>query len=141
MIFLYLPLLQLAHGADPFLKNQEGQTPVDLASADDVRSLLQDAMATHPSAPDSQLQATAIQQSETVVMPSGASVLLPIPYFRGDGCTAPVCSIESVAHSNPAATNIPSFLNRCDYCILPLSSCGYLTSILETFLNPSTFIF
>lgn len=103
---------QLAHGADPFLKNQEGQTPVDLASADDVRSLLQDAMATHPSAPENQLQAAAIQQSETVVMPSGASVSLPIPYFRGDGCTAPICSVEGVAHSNPAATNIPSFLNR-----------------------------
>ncbi|KAK7571104.1 hypothetical protein V9T40_014708 [Parthenolecanium corni] len=106
-----LSALLLAHGADPFLKNQEGQTPVDLASADDVRSLLQDAMATHPLAPDGQLLAAAVQQSETVVMPSGASVSLPIPYFRGDGCTAPVCSVEGVAHSNPAATNIPSFLN------------------------------
>jgi len=35
----------LAHGADPFLKNQEGQSPFDLASADDVRCLLQDVMA------------------------------------------------------------------------------------------------
>ena len=26
------------------MKNQEGQTPLDLASADDVRALLQDAM-------------------------------------------------------------------------------------------------
>ncbi|KPJ02272.1 Tankyrase-1 [Papilio xuthus] len=36
--------LLLAHGADPFLKNQEGQTALELAGADDVRSLLQDAM-------------------------------------------------------------------------------------------------
>jgi len=36
--------LQLAHGADPTLKNQEGQTPLDLCSADDVKCLLQDAM-------------------------------------------------------------------------------------------------
>ncbi|XP_033341670.1 tankyrase isoform X2 [Megalopta genalis] len=43
--------LLLAHGADPFLKNQEGQTPVDLASADDVRCLLQDAMATQQVVP------------------------------------------------------------------------------------------
>lgn len=35
----------MAHGADPFLKNQEGQSPFDLASADDVRCLLQDVMA------------------------------------------------------------------------------------------------
>jgi hypothetical protein len=34
----------LAHGADPILKNQEGQMPFDLASADDVKCLLQDAM-------------------------------------------------------------------------------------------------
>ena len=33
--------LLLAHGADPTLKNQEGQTPLDLASADDVKCLLQ----------------------------------------------------------------------------------------------------
>ncbi|CAG4948307.1 unnamed protein product [Parnassius apollo] len=36
--------LLIAHGADPFLKNQEGQTALELAGADDVRSLLQDAM-------------------------------------------------------------------------------------------------
>ena len=36
--------LLLAHGADPTLKNQEGQTPLDLCSADDVKCLLQDAM-------------------------------------------------------------------------------------------------
>ena len=38
--------LLLAHGADPTLKNQEGQTPLDLCSADDVKCLLQDAMPT-----------------------------------------------------------------------------------------------
>ncbi|GAB6027052.1 hypothetical protein CHUAL_013779 [Chamberlinius hualienensis] len=36
--------LLLAHGADPTMKNQEGQTPLDLATAEDVQSLLQDAM-------------------------------------------------------------------------------------------------
>lgn len=43
--------LLLAHGADPFLKNQEGQSPVDLATADDVRCLLQDAMASQQVVP------------------------------------------------------------------------------------------
>uniref|UniRef100_A0A8C0J0F7 Poly [ADP-ribose] polymerase n=1 Tax=Chelonoidis abingdonii TaxID=106734 RepID=A0A8C0J0F7_CHEAB len=36
--------LLLAHGADPTMKNQEGQTPLDLATADDIRALLVDAM-------------------------------------------------------------------------------------------------
>ena len=41
MTFLFI---QLAHGADPTMKNQEGQTPLDLSTADDVRSLLLDAL-------------------------------------------------------------------------------------------------
>ncbi|CAH8442466.1 unnamed protein product [Schistosoma turkestanicum] len=36
--------LLLAHGADPKIRNQENQTPFDLASADDVKSLLLDVM-------------------------------------------------------------------------------------------------
>ncbi|CAJ0957317.1 unnamed protein product [Ranitomeya imitator] len=36
--------LLLAHGADPTLKNQEGQTSLDLVGADDVRALLAAAM-------------------------------------------------------------------------------------------------
>ncbi|KAF3848863.1 hypothetical protein F7725_015360 [Dissostichus mawsoni] len=36
--------LLLAHGADPTMKNQEVQTPLDLATADDIRALLIDAM-------------------------------------------------------------------------------------------------
>ncbi|XP_018427337.1 PREDICTED: tankyrase-2 isoform X4 [Nanorana parkeri] len=38
--------LLLAHGADPTLKNQEGQTSLDLVTADDVRALLTAAMPT-----------------------------------------------------------------------------------------------
>ena len=35
--------LQLAHGADPAMKNQEGQTPLDLATVRNVqKSLLSD---------------------------------------------------------------------------------------------------
>uniref|UniRef100_A0A8C1YMT1 Poly [ADP-ribose] polymerase n=1 Tax=Cyprinus carpio TaxID=7962 RepID=A0A8C1YMT1_CYPCA len=36
--------LLLAHGADPTLRNQEGQSPLDLVTADDVRALLTAAM-------------------------------------------------------------------------------------------------
>ncbi|CAF0734042.1 unnamed protein product [Rotaria sordida] len=38
--------LLLAHGANPHLRNQDNQTPLDLANADDVKSLLLDAMST-----------------------------------------------------------------------------------------------
>ncbi|CAG9818394.1 unnamed protein product [Phaedon cochleariae] len=80
--------LLLAHGADPFLKNQEAQAPVNLASADDVRCLLQDAMASQqgvatasPSPAPSLAPPTAPAPSvyETIVMPSGAAVQLLVP--------------------------------------------------------------
>ena len=32
--------LLLSHGADPYVKNQEGQTTIEVASQDDVRCLL-----------------------------------------------------------------------------------------------------
>ena len=37
-------LFQLNHGADPTMKNQEGQTPYDLTTADDVKALIEAAM-------------------------------------------------------------------------------------------------
>ena len=62
--------LLLAHGADTFLKNQEGQTPVDLASADDVRCLLQDAMASQqvvPSMPSTSVNNAGTSRSPSIV--------------------------------------------------------------------------
>ncbi|XP_072386285.1 poly [ADP-ribose] polymerase tankyrase [Diabrotica undecimpunctata] len=98
--------LLLAHGADPFLKNQEGQAPVDLASADDVRCLLQDAMASQQgvltaSAPPSRPPSIALSHTpspplpstnvETVIMPSGAAVQLLVPVgSRASVSMAPV---------------------------------------------------
>uniref|UniRef100_A0A7R9CQG9 Poly [ADP-ribose] polymerase n=1 Tax=Timema poppense TaxID=170557 RepID=A0A7R9CQG9_TIMPO len=98
--------LLLAHGADPFLKNQEGQSPADLASAEDVRCLLQDAMATHPTHPVPRPSSIAAPPTspavatETVIMPSGASMTLCIPMARGsplpgaEGCSAPTSGLE-----------------------------------------------
>ncbi|XP_049821633.1 poly [ADP-ribose] polymerase tankyrase isoform X3 [Aethina tumida] len=109
--------LLLAHGADPYLKNQEGQAPVDLASADDVRCLLQDAMASQqcvsvvpPSAPSSRPPSIALAanspsptaalgaqntaatgvNSETVIMPSGAAVQLLVPVGSRASVSMPV---------------------------------------------------
>lgn len=104
---------KLAHGADPFLKNQEGQSPVDLASAEDVRCLLQDAMASQQnvptapaSAPPSRPPSIAVASptpilaaalsppvvTETVIMPSGASMTLCIPVSRA--CLSPMPAAE-----------------------------------------------
>ncbi|XP_045782017.1 poly [ADP-ribose] polymerase tankyrase [Maniola jurtina] len=75
--------LLLAHGADPFLKNQEGQTAVELAGADDVRSLLQDAMTgsavagSEPVAPPA--PAPLPPPHCPVLLPSGDTVPLPLP--------------------------------------------------------------
>ncbi|KAJ8981566.1 hypothetical protein NQ317_009826 [Molorchus minor] len=121
--------LLLAHGADPFLKNQEGQAPVDLASADDVRCLLQDAMASQQgvptaSSPPSRPPSIALSHtpspplpatvnSETVIMPSGAAVQLLIPVSSRasvtiDGCAA--VKLETVESEGGAIGSIANFL-------------------------------
>lgn len=98
--------LLLAHGADPYTKNQEGQLPLTLATAEDVKCLLQDAMTTAlPSGSNggagdpsnlvgSQLMSTSTTSltsssttatlatspaTETVILPTGASIVLSVP--------------------------------------------------------------
>lgn len=72
------------------MKNQEGQSGVELATADDVKCLLQDAMASQQnvtispaaasnSRPVAVQTSTAQNQSETVIMPSGAAIALSVP--------------------------------------------------------------
>ena len=34
----------MSHGSNPFVKNQDGQTPFEVASQEDIRCLLRDAM-------------------------------------------------------------------------------------------------
>ncbi|KAG7164267.1 poly [ADP-ribose] polymerase tankyrase-1-like 2 [Homarus americanus] len=111
--------LLLAHGADPYLKNQEGQTPLHLATADDVRSLLQDAMMSQPS-----LTPAVV---ETVMMPSGASltftpVMCSSPGI-GDGC----CDHSRCETSpgTPVNMSIASFLNREDITLDILAEMGH----------------
>lgn len=97
--------LLLAHGADPFTKNQEGQSPIALATAEDVKSLLQDAMTAALPAGSNiagdvsnlmahQLMSTSTTSltststtttlpttpsTETVILPTGASIVLSVP--------------------------------------------------------------
>uniref|UniRef100_UPI000D2FD262 tankyrase-2-like n=1 Tax=Maylandia zebra TaxID=106582 RepID=UPI000D2FD262 len=66
--------LLLAHGADPTLRNQEGQSPLDLVTADDVRALLTAAM------PPSALPGCYKPQVISVAMSaSGAPPVTAIP--------------------------------------------------------------
>ncbi|XP_061385224.1 poly [ADP-ribose] polymerase tankyrase [Danaus plexippus] len=76
--------LLLAHGADPFLKNQEGQTALELAGADDVRSLLTDAMtggagASAGAEPHEAPPAPLPPPHAPVLLPSGDTLPLPLP--------------------------------------------------------------
>lgn len=119
----------MAHGSDPFLRNQEGQTPLELATAEDVRSLLTDAMASHPGATAAANNSSVYvatppalspEETATVVMPSGASVALPSPggsgrsFMLGSQADGSVNGYES-AHPHPnciTLSTIQGFLSR-----------------------------
>ncbi|XP_053084895.1 tankyrase, TRF1-interacting ankyrin-related ADP-ribose polymerase b isoform X1 [Pangasianodon hypophthalmus] len=62
--------LLLAHGADPTMKNQEGQTALDLATADDIRALLMDAMP--PDSLPSCLKPQATVLSASLISPASS---------------------------------------------------------------------
>lgn len=110
--------LLLAHGADALMKNQENQTPIELASADDVKCLLQDAMTVSISNQHiatstgslCSLVATATQPTvvtpttETVTLPTGASMTLCVPVPHSRSCLSPAQGAES--HTDGIADEI-----------------------------------
>uniref|UniRef100_A0A3Q4GSD2 Poly [ADP-ribose] polymerase n=1 Tax=Neolamprologus brichardi TaxID=32507 RepID=A0A3Q4GSD2_NEOBR len=83
--------LLLAHGADPTMKNQEGQTPLDLATADDIRALLIDAMPPDalPSCLKPQVSANVVSTGAT-----GGVVISPSP---SPSCLSAASSIDNLA--------------------------------------------
>ncbi|KAM9794275.1 poly [ADP-ribose] polymerase tankyrase-1-like [Syngnathus typhle] len=87
--------LLLAHGADPTMKNQEGQTPLDLATADDIRALLIDAMP--PDALPSCLkpQATVVSASVVAAGATGGVVISPSP--SPSSCLSAASSIDNLS--------------------------------------------
>lgn len=147
--------LLLAHGADPYMKNQEIQTPIELATAEDVKCLLQDAMtsslANQQLAIGSTISLAGIQQqqiqpviststttttatggtiataatmtptTETVKLPTGASLILsvPIPQTPSRSCMSPAQGAESHSDGIPdeiydseGVSSISSLLTR-----------------------------
>ncbi|KAK9965131.1 hypothetical protein ABG768_004240 [Culter alburnus] len=80
--------LLLAHGADPTLRNQEGQSPLDLVTADDVRALLTAAMP--PSALPACYKPQVISVSTSVgVVPSSPTPLSSNSGMDGQSGTFP----------------------------------------------------
>lgn len=69
------------------MKNQEGQNSLELATAEDVKCLLQDSMlAAQQNNVQSSNQNTSgssspspVNKTETVTLPTGASMALPVP--------------------------------------------------------------
>ncbi|XP_025835265.1 tankyrase [Agrilus planipennis] len=130
--------LLLAHGADPFLKNQEDQAPVDLAIQEDVRCLLRDAMASQQSVPTASSASvnavlrppsvalshastsSSVQAAvkEVVIMPSGAPLTLTVPVAttrmsiampNAEGC-AETLKLEGSVQESGEVVNIATFL-------------------------------
>nr|XP_021516505.1 tankyrase-1 [Meriones unguiculatus] len=89
--------LLLAHGADPTMKNQEGQTPLDLATADDIRALLIDAMPPEALPTCFKPQATVVSASliSPVSTPSCLSAASSI-----DNLTGPLAELAVGGASN-----------------------------------------
>ncbi|XP_039990473.1 poly [ADP-ribose] polymerase tankyrase-2-like isoform X5 [Xiphias gladius] len=84
--------LLLAHGADPTLRNQEGQSPLDLVTADDVRALLAAAM------PPSALPGCYKPQVISVAAPASGSPPLAVvpPLLSSSSSSSSSCPAPSL---------------------------------------------
>uniref|UniRef100_A0A672YJK7 Poly [ADP-ribose] polymerase n=1 Tax=Sphaeramia orbicularis TaxID=375764 RepID=A0A672YJK7_9TELE len=88
--------LLLAHGADPTMKNQEGQTALDLATADDIRALLMDAMP--PDALPSCFKPQATVVSASVISPASTPSCLSAASSI-DNLAGPLAELAAAAAS------------------------------------------
>lgn len=126
--------LLLAHGADPFLTNQEGQTALDLCTAEDVKSLLQDAMFARQPLNVSTSSSTAPpptaavnETTEIITLPSGNQVELPVIMpTSARSCLSPIQGIESTVDSVEEEKTIQN-----DYSDI----CGFLAKLKLEHLN------
>ena len=98
----------LAHGADPTLKNQEGQTPLDLSTAEDVKCLLQDAMTTNlASLPTASKSALTVDHQ-----PSNNTPALITP-SQPQSCAAAAAQINASSFSATPGTIGRHLKSRC----------------------------
>lgn len=120
------------------MKNQENQTPIELASAEDVKCLLQDAMTIsisnqsltstsglvcglNSSNHNQSILVSPSTETETVTLPTGASMTLsvPVPLTPSRSCMSPAQGAEShsdgtccESNETDAVTSVASFLIR-----------------------------
>uniref|UniRef100_A0AAY4B640 Poly [ADP-ribose] polymerase n=1 Tax=Denticeps clupeoides TaxID=299321 RepID=A0AAY4B640_9TELE len=113
--------LLLAHGADPTMKNQEGQTPLDLATADDIRALLMDAMP--PDALPSCFKPQATVVTAAVISPASTPSCLSAASSI-DNLAGPLAELAVSAASGPEGEKIDSVIT-----ILDMNISQFLKSI------------
>lgn len=117
------------------MKNQENQTPIELATAEDVKSLLQDAMTMSISNQSTattggisclnssnQNQQTILvppmTETETVTLPTGASMTLsvPVPHTPSRSCLSPAQGAEdgncTESNETDAVSSVANLLIR-----------------------------
>lgn len=122
------------------MKNQENQTPIELASAEDVKCLLQDAMTmsinnqsmttsngmlpglnTSNQNQQQSILVSPTTETEIVTLPTGASMTLsvPVPQTPSRSCLSPAQGAESHSdgiicepNETDAVSSVASFLIR-----------------------------
>uniref|UniRef100_A0A671M6Q7 Poly [ADP-ribose] polymerase n=1 Tax=Sinocyclocheilus anshuiensis TaxID=1608454 RepID=A0A671M6Q7_9TELE len=118
--------LLLAHGADPTMKNQEGQTPLDLATADDIRALLIDAMP--PEALPSCFKPQATVVSASVTSPSSTPSCLSAASSI-DNLAGPLAELAVPGASGPADGATGSERKEGEVTILDMNISQFLKSL------------
>ncbi|TRY99402.1 hypothetical protein DNTS_002014 [Danionella cerebrum] len=118
--------LLLAHGADPTMKNQEGQTPLDLATADDIRALLIDAMP--PEALPSCFKPQATVVSASVISPGSTPSCLSAASSI-DNLAGPLADLAVSGTSGPADGAAGSERKEGEITILDMNISQFLKSL------------
>ncbi|XP_058613496.1 poly [ADP-ribose] polymerase tankyrase-1 isoform X3 [Onychostoma macrolepis] len=118
--------LLLAHGADPTMKNQEGQTPLDLATADDIRALLIDAMP--PEALPSCFKPQATVVSTSVISPTSTPSCLSAASSI-DNLAGPLTELAVPGASGPADGATASERKEGEITILDMNISQFLKSL------------
>ncbi|XP_051533471.1 poly [ADP-ribose] polymerase tankyrase-1-like isoform X4 [Myxocyprinus asiaticus] len=118
--------LLLAHGADPTMKNQEGQAPLDLATADDIRALLIDAMP--PEALPSCFKPQATVVSASVISPTSTPSCLSAASSI-DNLAGPLAELAVSGASGPADGATGSERKEGEIAILDMNISQFLKSL------------
>ncbi|XP_066501703.1 poly [ADP-ribose] polymerase tankyrase-1 [Hoplias malabaricus] len=118
--------LLLAHGADPTMKNQEGQTPLDLATADDIRALLIDAMP--PDALPSCFKPQATVVSAAVISPASTPSCLSAASSI-DNLAGPLAELAATGASGPGDGSTGAERKEGEIAILDMNISQFLKSL------------